>query len=151
MKNNLSKKKKRFTYIGSVYLILIHNGQVLLSRRFNTGYEDGKYGLVAGHMDGNESPTTAMIREAREEVGLKLQARDLQMVHVMHRKQEDERIDFFFTASKWEGEPVNMEPDRCDDLSWFPLSELPTNIIPFIQIALTHFKNKETYSEFGWD
>ena len=103
MKNNLSKKKKRFTYIGSVYLILIHNGQVLLSRRFNTGYEDGKYGLVAGHMDGNESPTTAMIREAREEVGLKLQARDLQMVHVMHRNQEDERIDFFFTASKWEG------------------------------------------------
>jgi len=150
MKNNLSKKKKRFTYIGSVYLILIHNGQVLLSRRFNTGYEDGKYGLVAGHMDGNESPTTAMIREAREEVGLKLQARDLQMVHVMHRKQEDERIDFFFTASKWEGEPINTEPNRCDELSWFLLSKLPENIIPFIRLALTHFKNKETYSEFGW-
>src|SRR3989344_4434572 len=150
MKNNLSKKKKRFTYIGSVYLILIHNGQVLLSRRFNTGYEDGKYGLVAGHMDCNESPTTAMIREAREEVGLKLQARDLQMVHVIHRKKKDERIYFFFTAYKGKGEPINTEPNRCDELSWFLLSKLPENIIPFIRLALTHFKNKETYSEFGW-
>ena len=55
MKNRIIPPEKRFKLILSVYLILVKDGKTLLLRRTNTGYEDGNYGLVAGHVDGNEN------------------------------------------------------------------------------------------------
>ena len=55
--------KERFKLIASVYAFFIEDKEILLLRRFQTGYEDGKYGLVAGHVDGGESMRNAMARE----------------------------------------------------------------------------------------
>ncbi|HEC35073.1 MAG TPA: NUDIX domain-containing protein, partial [Anaerolineae bacterium] len=85
----------RFRLLSAVHLFLVRDGKVLLLRRFNTGYEDGKYSVIAGHLDGNEEIKTAMIREAREEAGIEIAPQDLQVVGVMHRRSDDERIDFF--------------------------------------------------------
>lgn len=142
--------EKRFKLILSIYLIAIKDGKVLLLRRQNTGYEDGNYGLVAGHADGDERATVATCREVAEESGLIIQPEDLEFAHVMHRRQDDERIDLFYTAKKWQGEPKNMEPDKCDDLSWFPLTNLPANIIPYIKQAIELSQRGIRYSEFGW-
>ncbi|MGB1592331.1 MAG: NUDIX domain-containing protein, partial [Promethearchaeia archaeon] len=38
-------------------------GQVLLSRRLNTGFRDGQWGLPAGHVNPGESITAAAVRE----------------------------------------------------------------------------------------
>ena len=59
--------KKRYTMPVAVHLFLIKDGRILLLRRFNTGYEDGNFTVVAGHVDGNESYIDAMLREAKEE------------------------------------------------------------------------------------
>jgi 8-oxo-dGTP diphosphatase len=142
--------EKRFKLILSVYLILAKDGKVLLLRRFNTGYEDGSYGLVSGHADGNERATDAMCREALEEAGLVIKPKDMKFVHFMHRSLNDERADVFFTADKWKGEPKNMEPDKCDDLSWFPLDNLPPNTIAYINEVIEGFQKGIYYSEFGW-
>ena len=45
---------KRFKLIVAVHLFLLRNDEIILLRRFNTGYEDGNYSLIAGHIDGNE-------------------------------------------------------------------------------------------------
>lgn len=143
--------KERFTLVPASYLILIRESKILLLRRFNTGYEDGKYSMVAGHLDGNETVIQTIIREAREEAGVELQAQDLEVVHVMHRKQPThERIDFFIQARKWEGTPRIMEPHKCDDLRWFELDSLPSNIIPFVKQVIECLKNNIFYSEHGW-
>lgn len=140
----------RFKLILSVYLILIKDGKTLLLRRKDTGFEDGNYGLVSGHVDGDEQATVAICREAAEESGLIIDPKDVRFVHCTHRRQNDERVDFFFTAEKWEGQPKNMEPEKCDDLSWFPLNDLPPNIIPYIREAIKNSQNGIYYSEFGW-
>ncbi len=141
---------EKFKYIGSAYIILIKDGKVLLGRRQNTGFRDGWYGLPAGHLDGGESVRQGCAREAKEEIGITVKPEDLSVVHVMHRKMDDERFDFFMTASHYEGEPRNCELDKCDDLSWFPLDTLPENTIPYIREVLASVQKGETYSEFGW-
>ena len=68
----------------------------------------------------------------------------------MHRKDADERVSFFFTATNWTGEPTNMEPDKCGDLSWFMLDLLPVNMVSYVKSAIHSVRQGEVYSEFGW-
>ena len=61
-----------------------------------------------------------------------------------------EGLTSFFTAKKWRGEPKNMEPDKCDDLRWFDVDNLPDNTIAYIKQAIKCFRDKISYSEYGW-
>lgn len=141
----------RFTYIGSAYLFLIKDNEILLQRRFQTGFMDGFYGVPSGHLDGNESAREGCAREIKEEIGITIAPTDMTVVHVMHRKASaDERIDFFMTAESYTGEIENREPHKCDDLRWFPLDALPENIVDYVQVAIEHYKNGVSYSEFGY-
>lgn len=141
---------QRFKLIPAVHLFLIREGQVLLLRRFNTGYEDGNYSVPAGHLDGDEEVVTAAIREAKEECGIEITPADMKVVGVMHRKSNDERVDFFVTATKWNGEIVNMEPDKCDELSWVDVEQLPENVIPYVRRALENYRTGNWFDSYGW-
>lgn len=142
----------RFTYIGSAYLFLIKDDKILLQRRFQTGFEDGNYGVPAGHLDGGETAREGCAREIKEEIGIDIKPEDLAVVHVMHRSAtNDERVDFFMTTSKYEGEITNCEPHKCDDLSWFPLDALPDNIVDYVATAIAYHQRGIQYSEYGWD
>jgi len=59
-------------------------------------------------------------------------------------------IDAFIICKKWQGNIENKEPNKCDDLKWFDVSNLPENIILYIKTALENIKNNIIYSEFGW-
>jgi 8-oxo-dGTP diphosphatase len=141
----------RAKFAVAVHIFLVQNGEVLLLRRYNTGYEDGKYSVVAGHIDGAETVRQASSREAEEEVGINIKPQDLRVVEIMHRKSEDERVDFFLEAKKWSGELKNREPDKCDQVAWFPLDELPENTIPYIKRALSNYRQGIWFEEYGWE
>jgi mutator protein MutT len=146
--------KERYKAIPASYLVMIKDNKVLLQRRLNTGYEDGNYSMPAGHVDAGETFTQCVVREIKEEIGIDLNSKDVKVAHVMHRNSGEgeigNRIDIFFTAEKWGGEIENKEPNKCDDLSWFDLDNLPENIIPYIKHAIDCINNKIFYREFGW-
>jgi 8-oxo-dGTP pyrophosphatase MutT (NUDIX family) len=143
---------ERFKLIPAVYVILRKDNEVLLSRRANTGYQDGKYSLVAGHLEGDEVGTQAMVREAKEETGIIVNPSDLKFVHISHRLNREtpgqERIDIFYELWKWQGKIINQEPDKCIELKWFPINKLPEDIIPFIQNVLNNVEEEKYYSEY---
>ena len=44
-----------------------------------------------------------------------------------------------------------MEPNKCDDIGWFELDNLPENTIPYIKHAIECISKNIVYSEFGFD
>ncbi len=143
--------KIRFRLIPAVHLFFIREEKILLLRRYNTGYEDGKYSVVAGHLDGGEEVWQAAAREAFEEAGVIIRQGDVETVGVMHRLSNDERVDFFVHVKAWEGELVNREPDKCDELAWFPQDQLPANTIPYVARAISNYREGRWFDSFGWE
>lgn len=144
--------KERFKLIGAVYVLLRNGDKLLLARRANTGFRDGEYGLVSGHMDGDELATSAMVREAREEAGIEIDPRDLRLVHTLHRlcrgDAGSERIELFFECDTWRGDITNMEPEKCDDMAWFAVDALPDNVIPYLRNVIVDAGDGIIFSEY---
>lgn len=143
--------KLRFKIIAEVHLVLRRNNHFLMLRRYQTGYMDGYYSVVAGHVDGNETFSSAMVREAYEEAGIILKTKELKLVHTMHRLADDERLSLFFEAKNWEGSISNREPHKCDDLNWYKLEENDASMVPYVKSALANVSEGVLYSEFGWN
>jgi len=145
-------EEERIKYYADVLLVLIKNEQVLIYRRANTGYFDGYYSLVAGHLEYNETFKDGIIREAKEEAGIILNPDDLKIVHLTHRFNGIDRVYFstYIKSEKWSGEIRNEEPDKCDDLQWFDLNNLPKKIVPAIKFALESIKDGKIIGEFGF-
>lgn len=133
-----------------VYLIIRDGEKILLSLRQNTGYNDGMYAFVAGHVEEGEAAHGALIREAEEEAGIVISAADIRVCHVMHRKTNRNNIDIFFECAKWQGSLTNMEPDKCKELGFFPIDQLPDNTIAYIVKAIQAIRNGQFYAEDGW-
>lgn len=136
----------RFTVVPAAYVFLLRGPassapdaappagtEVLLQLRRGTGYMDDHWAAAAaGHVERGETAYDAAAREALEEIAVT----DLQLefVTAMHRTHGgepiDERIDFFFTARSWAGEPRIVEPEKCADMRWFALDALPDPVVP---------------------
>jgi 8-oxo-dGTP pyrophosphatase MutT (NUDIX family) len=132
----------------TVQLFFFRDQQVLLLRRFNTGFRDGEYTVPAGHIDGGEDIMVAAVREAKEEAGVDIAVNDLTFSTVMHRIEDEERIDFFFLVRAWTGEAYNAEPEKCDDLQWFDLNRLPENTVPYVRQAIGNHHAGVAFDEY---
>ncbi|MGA4847950.1 trifunctional class I SAM-dependent methyltransferase/NUDIX hydrolase/VOC family protein [Streptomyces sp. G5(2025)] len=141
--------RHRHAEVVDVHLILRRGEDVLLARRANTGYGDGLWNLPSGHLEDGEDVRAAMIREAREEIGLDLAPADLRAeVVVQHRGPgEEPRMGWFFSAEHGAGgDPVNAEPDKCDEIAWHPLSALPDDMVAYCRAALTAWREGERFA-----
>ena len=150
------KELKRFKLKVGVFLFLVQNEQILLLRRHQTGIDDGHYVVPMGAIEGNETITQAIVREAAEEANIRLQPEHLQVCHLMHRFHpmpqglSFEQIDIYFRAHTYEGIIENLEPHKCDELKFYLLDHIPEKTVPFIKHAIDCMRKGQFFSEFGW-
>ena len=146
---------KRNVCIPASYLILKKEDKILMLKRKNTGYEDGNYSFIAGHVEKDESFTKCAIREAKEEAGIEITEQDLCLVHIMYRKEtvsgKPERLDTFYEVNNWKGYIKNLEPEKCAELKWFKKNNIPQNTIPYIKKTIEYIDRNILFSEYGWD
>ena len=143
--------KDRYESKVIVFLILtrVNNGkkQILLQKRKNTGYMDGKYDMAcSGHLEKGETLSQAVVREAKEEIGITINEMDLELVSVIHPYQEN-YLNLFFMTPRYQGIPKIMEKEKCEDLNWFDIDNLPENTIDRIKNVLKNIEKGLLYDD----
>ncbi|MEW1633522.1 NUDIX domain-containing protein [Streptomyces sp. NPDC093801] len=158
----------RHTVPVDVHLILRCNREsgpaVLLSRRAGPVYASGLWHLPSGHLDPDEDMVDAVIREAREETGVLIEAQDVTAAVTVHHRPpvgSRSRLGVFFEVRRWSGRPRIMEPDRCDGMDWYPLDALPDPMVAYCRAGLdayraglpaaVHFQQPGDAIEYGPD
>ena len=122
--------------------------KILLHRRQNTGFQDGKLDIAgSGHVDENETAMAAVVRECKEELGITVEAKDLKFVHLQHRISDRTYYDIYFVVTKFEGTPTIMEPEKCSQLVWCDITNLPEDMIECRKMVVHEYLKNNHYSE----
>ena len=147
----------RFVVVPASYVYLLRESdrgtEVLLQLRRGTSYMDGHWAAAAaGHVERGETAHDAAHREALEELGVTDLALEFAftMQRTLFADAIDERVDFFFTARSWGGEPRIVEPEKCAEIRWCPLDALPSPVVPHEAHALSRLLGDDRYLTFGW-
>lgn len=115
---------------------------ILLMKRQNTGSDDGCFELPGGHLEADEDLFDAMIREAEEELCIKLKRKDLKIIHLLHH-YHGERLNFIFETDGEKLNPKIGEPRKCSELRWVKISKLPKETTSKVkQMIKNIIKNK---------
>lgn len=138
------------TTILDVHLLFQADHKILLGKRQNTGYADGQFHLPAGHLEEDESVVAAAIREAKEELGVIIMPKDLELVYTLHQRSNVGRLGLFFRVHRWTGTLENREPEKCGGLFWFEFSQLPREMVSYARDALINYRAGERFGLRGW-
>ena len=136
-----------------VAIILQQDNQfLLLQRKTDKAISKNQWEFPGGALQAGETLMQGAIRKAQQELNVTIHASDLKLVHVLHIHQdadnESDMLGFYFVAKKWQGIPVNNEPDKHAHIQWFTMGALPLTPTEYPLQAL--LKHDVTYSEHGW-
>jgi len=129
------------------------DGEVLLGLRHpDSAYAGSTWHFLAGHCE-QESAVTCLVREAREEAGLRIDPADVTYVHAVHLVDApgtQPRMQMVFRAKHWTGTPEILEPDKCVSWNWWRPKALPEPIVSYTRAAIEGIQAGRLYTEMGW-
>jgi 8-oxo-dGTP diphosphatase len=117
---------------------LVRDGRVLLGHRRpdKQAYPD-VWDLPGGVMEAGESELEALVRELREELGVKVAVESAtHLCRVTGGPAEEPALLSAWLVREWDGTPSNVAPEEHDDLAWFGLHELPPPAHDGVRAAL---------------
>jgi len=151
-----ARRSRHFQLIVDIHLLLVTNGDLLLGRRANTGYGDGAFEPPSGRLAERETLVEAAVRVAAAQMGIALDPARVSLAHVLHDVSGAGRMAFFLTSDGWADEacPVPPAPGTrsYSDFGWYPLTDLPANMIDRARVAVRNYAagaRFSTYPAFG--
>ncbi len=141
----------RFKCPVAVFVLLFDSDKKLIMQyRENCTFAD-HYSLIGGHIDGGESLVSAIIREAKEEVGVDIDENNLKLATICHNNEGGkEYLQFYFVCDSWNGNLENKEPERCCHIKSFDINNLPENTVSYIKKAIYNINNNIPFYENGF-
>lgn len=147
-------KKDREKFLSSIYLIIKNDeGKILLQRREGTKLWLGYLALPAGHIDVGENAYDALIREAKEELDIDISIDNIIDTFVVNRRNKSllPYYDIYFEIGKYNGTIKINEPNKCSELVWADLDNLPNDMIDFEKVAIYNNLNGIKFSVIDVD
>lgn len=141
-------------FLSAIYLIIKNDdGKILLQRRQGTKLWPGFLALPAGHVDEGENVYDAAIREAKEELSITITKQDIIDSFVVNRRNKSlpPYFDVYFEISSYQGEIKINEPEKCSELKWCDINDLPEDMIDFEIDAIRNRQNNILFSTFDAD
>jgi 8-oxo-dGTP diphosphatase len=136
-----------FTIVPYALGYLVKDNSILLLYRHNTPFFNNYYSMPGGKIERDESPSQALVRELGEELGIGITGKT-PLAHVMYFEGVTRPcVVFVFLVGEWSGEPYNKEPEKHSHISWFPLDQLPKDLIPRHGRIIAHIGQSVWYAE----
>ena len=151
-----ARHSRHFQLIVDIHLLLVSNGDLLLGRRANTGYGDGAFEPPSGRLAERETLVEAAVRVAAAQMGIALDPARVSLAHVLHDVSGAGRMAFFLAADGWADGACPVPPGpgtrSYSDFGWYPLTDLPANMIDRARVAVRNYAagaRFSTYPAFG--
>ena len=141
-------------FLSAVYLIIKNKeGKVLLQRRQGTKLWPGFLALPAGHIDEGENAIDAVIREAKEELSIEITEDGIVDSFVVNRRNKSLKpyFDVYFEISSYQGQIKINEPEKCSELKWCDINNLPNDLVDFEVEAIKKRQQGITFSVIDTD
>lgn len=125
---------EREKFLSAVYLIIKNEkNEILLQRRQGTKLWSGFLALPAGHIDEGENAYEAVIREAKEELGIIISKENIIDSFIVNRRNKSlmPYFDVYFEIDNYDGIIDIKEPEKCSELIWCDIKNLPEDMIDF--------------------
>ncbi len=136
--------KKGHDYIGVGVGAVIRDsqGRLLLARRGPWARnEQYAWEFPGGAVEFGERLEDALRREIREEFGIEISVDSLLDVvdHILPNEGQH-WISPTFICTIISGEPGVREPDKCLEIGWFGLDDMPENLSQVTRVNLKHYR-----------
>lgn len=127
--------------------IVVKDDKLLMVRRAESLIEGGKWAIVGGYMDRDETLVQTVAREVYEETGWEIDnIRLMSVIDAPDRPNEDRQnvsFVYFCTATKKSGKPDWESTEQ----RWYDFDSLP----PAHEIAFDHTKSIDLYRRYKRD
>lgn len=128
--------------------IIVKEGKVLLVKRgtFNGKpiLESGKWALVGGFMERDETIKGTAAREALEETGWEIENLELFRIIDMPARPAEDRQNIAFVVVAEAKQKNEARSEEVREMEWFDLDDLPQRE----QLAFDHADNLELYKKY---
>ena len=124
--------------------LALKGGKILLAKRSAGLSEAGKWCLLGGYVDRDETTSEAVVREAKEESGWDVEHPILfRVIDTPNRPHENrQNVEFVYAVDAVQ---KTGEPDwESSELKWFDLDALP----PMDEMAFDHGQDIELYRRY---
>ena len=113
-----------------VAVIIPRDGRILVGKR-RSGKGPGTWSVPGGHLEYGETFEQCARREAREEIGVELEAVSyLHTTNDLMPQFDEHSVTIWMVATAISGEITNASPREHERWEWHPLSEVPEPVFP---------------------
>lgn len=141
----------RENFLSAIYMLFIKDGKVLVQRRQGTKLWNGYLALPAGHIDSGENVYETLVKEAKEELSIDITINDIEDTFVVNRKNKvlPPYFDVYFVIKNYEGIIRIAEPEKCKELIYVDMNNLPSDMIDYEVKAIKNYLNGIKFSVFN--
>ncbi len=135
---------------GVTCFVLNEKNEVLIEKRAKKGITPGKLDLCSGHINGQETPTQAIIRELKEELGIEIEEsmnviKLTQQAFPLIFEDNSKKRNFFinFYCLKRNNSDIKIQKEEVEEIIYLPLQKC----FELIQDGKTKFPKYYNYEE----